>query len=47
MWNTGLFHAMGKNAQIDVEVAGASLRAGPTGTWARVFVIRRPGAFWR
>ena len=29
MWNTGLFHAMGKNAQIDVEVARCIASGGP------------------
>lgn len=46
MWNTGLFHAIGKNAQIDVEVARCFASAVPHWYLGAGFVIRRPGALW-
>lgn len=47
MWNTGLFHAIGKNAQIDVEVARCFASGVSHWYLGTGFVIRRPGAFWR
>lgn len=47
MWNTGLFHAIGKNAQIDVEVARCLASGVPHWYLGAGFVIRRPGALWR
>jgi hypothetical protein len=47
MWNTGLFHAIGHNAQIDVEVARCLASGVPHWYLGAGFVIRRPGALWR
>jgi hypothetical protein len=46
MWNTGLFHAIGKYAQIDVEVARCLASGVPHWYLGAGFVIRRPGALW-
>lgn len=46
MWNTGLFRGIGKNAQIDVEVARCFASAVPHWYVGAGFVIRRPQALW-
>jgi hypothetical protein len=47
MWNTGLFRGIGKNAQVDVEVARCFASPVPHWYLGAGFVIRLPGALWR
>jgi len=46
-WNTGLFHALGRNMQIDIEVARNFASSTPPHWYLGAgFVIRRPHPLW-
>jgi len=46
MWNSGLFRGIGKNAQIDVEVARCFASVVPHWFVGAGLVVRLPGALW-
>lgn len=46
LWNTGLFHGLGKNAQIDLEVARCFVSAAPHWYLGAGLVVRCPRSPW-
>ena len=46
MWNSGLFRGIGKNAQVDAEVARCFASVVPHWYLGAGMVIRLPGALW-